>query len=68
MDFCGSAPPLAADAPATPLLPTRNSGESPTQQGLMDGRGQLFATPPRVVVTMEPGSAVSAITNGTNAA
>jgi hypothetical protein len=68
MDFGGSAPPLAADAPATPLPPTRNNGQTPTQQGLTAGPGQLSAAPPRVALATDPGSAVSAITNATNAA
>ena len=68
MDIGGSAPPLAAEAPATPLPPTRNNGQTPTQQGLTAGPGQLSSTPPRVVLATDRGSAVSCITNATNAA
>ena len=58
MDIGGSAPPLAAEAPATPLPPTRNNGQTPTQQGLTAGPGQLSSTPPRVVLATDRGSAV----------
>ena len=68
MDFGRSAPPLAADAPATPLPLTRNNGQKPTQQGLTAGPGQLSTAPPRVALATDPGSVVSAITNATNAA
>ena len=68
MDIGGSALPLVVEAPATPLPPTRNNGQTPTQEGLTAGPGQLSSTPPRVVLTTDRGSVVSAITNATNAA
>ena len=68
MDFGGLVPPLAADAPATPLPPLKNNDQTPTHQGLMAGPGQLSATPPCVALATNPGSGVSVITNATNAA
>ena len=43
MDIGGSAPPVAAEAPATPLSPVENNGPTLTQQGMTDASGQRTA-------------------------